>query len=181
MDYMNYNDEYSFAAQYMIGDEYILWKGKPEKGKLITGADIFTILFSIVWCGFAIFWELTAIASGAPFFFAMFGLPFVGIGLYLVFGRFIHKAYMRKRTYYVITNKKIIRLRGKRIEMLDGKCLPGMRVHAHLDGSGTIQFGEVIRYRRGGKTYTDSSHVFYIENVANVMQVQQAIDMMERE
>ena len=181
MEYMNYNDEYSFAASYLIGDEYILWKGKPESGKLITSADAVMIPFSLVWCGFAIFWELTVLTSGAPFFFALFGLPFVGIGLYLVFGRFFLTAYMRKRTFYVITNKKIIRLRGKRIDMLEGKNLPPMRVQARLDGSGTVQFGEAIHYRRGGKSYTDTSHVFYIENVANVMQVQQAVDMMERE
>ena len=177
---MNYIDEYNFSAPYMTGDEYILWKGKPERGHLVNGGDVFVIPFSIVWCGFALFWEMTAISSGAPTFFALFGLPFIAVGLYLVFGRFIHTAYMRKRTAYVITNKKIIRLRGNKIDMLDGKHLPVMHIEAYKDGTGTVQFGETIYYRRGGKRYADSSNVFLIENVANVMQVQQAIEMMER-
>lgn len=174
---MNYNDEYSFSTPYMTGDEYILWKGKPEKGNIITGSDIFLIPFSIVWCAFAIFWEMSAIASGAPFFFALFGLPFICVGLYLVFGRFIWTSYIRKKTAYVITNKKIIRLRGNKIDMLDGKTMPVMRVEAHKNGNGTLRFGETVYYRRG-RTYSES--LFTLENVPNVVQVQQAIEMMEK-
>lgn len=104
--------------------------------------------------------ESVRIITGAPFFFAIFGLPFIAVGLYLLVGKFFYTAYMRKRTAYVITNKKIIRLRGKKIEMLDGKSLPVTHVEARLDGSGTIQFGEAIHYRRGGKHYADSRNVF---------------------
>lgn len=181
---MNYNDEYSFSTPYIAGDEYILWKGKPETGNLVTSRDVALIPFSIFWCGFAIFWEMSAIAGGAPFFFALFGLPFVGIGLYMLFGRFIWTSYIRKRTAYVITNKKIIRLRGNKIDMLEGKSLPSIHVEAYKNGMGTIRFGEQIYYRRGRAysvdPYGSGNGLFMIENVANVAQVQQAIDMMER-
>ena len=83
---MEYNDEYGFCRSYLTPGEAILWKGRPQKGHLITAQDILMIPFSLFWCSFAFFWTFSALKSGAPFPFALFGLPFVAVGLYLVFG-----------------------------------------------------------------------------------------------
>ena len=176
MDYIAYK-------QYLVNGEYVLWQGMPEKGNLISRSDIFMIPFSILWCGFAIFWEITAITSGAPFFFALWGIPFVCVGLYIVFGRFIWTAWTRKRTRYVITNKKIIRFRGKRVDMLDGRSLPPMHTEIHRNGNGTIIFGTVNPYYgRSGRMSWNSSDgsQFTIENISNCLQVQQIISNMEK-
>lgn len=178
--YTEYTDEYSFSRPYLTPGESVLWKGRPEKGHWFTSQDIFMIPFSIMWCGFAIFWETTAIMSGAPVFFCLWGIPFVCVGLYLVVGRFFWSAYMRKRTFYVITNKKIIRLRGKRIDMLDGKTMPPMHMTANADGSGTIRFGQETYYRRGRTNSIEPSLLFTLENIPNVAGVHQIISNMER-
>lgn len=175
--------DYSAYKQYLVNGEYVLWQGMPEKGNLISRSDIFMIPFSILWCGFAIFWEITAITSGAPFFFALWGIPFVCVGLYIVFGRFIWTAWTRKRTRYVITNKKIIRFRGKRVDMLDGRSLPPMHTEIHRNGNGTIIFGTVNPYYgRSGRMSWNSSDgsQFTIENISNCLQVQQIISNMEK-
>ena len=65
---MDYMDGYEFGRPYMVGDEYILWKGKPEKGALFTGREIIMLPFALIWLAFSVFWELTAIFSGAPLF-----------------------------------------------------------------------------------------------------------------
>ena len=70
-----------------------------------TPADAFLIPFSIFWCGFAIFWEAGVASSGASLF-VVWGIPFIAVGLYLVFGRFIYKHYRKKRTTYWITNAR---------------------------------------------------------------------------
>lgn len=179
---MEYMDEYSFSRPYIVGGEYILWKGKPQKGNIITGRDAYLIPFSILWCGLVLFWEFSAITSGAPGLMGLFGIPFVCVGLYMVFGRFLHVNYLRKRTAYVITNKKIIRLRGKKIDMLDGKHLPPVHVEAYKNGNGTIRF-ESAAYLRNGRSYQGDpwgTSQFALENVENVVQVQQAIDKMEK-
>lgn len=178
-----YQDEYSFARPYVTAGEAVLWKGKPGPGHLFTGQDVFMIPFSIFWCGFAFFWEITAITSGAPFFFCLFGLPFICVGLYITVGRFFHTAWRRKRTAYVITTKRIIRARGNRIDLLDGRNLPPMRVTAFRDGNGTITFGDlgVYRYRGGRSIHSDSDgELFSLENIPDVARVQQLIDRMER-
>lgn len=186
MEYSNdiYGDDFNFCRPYLVNGEYILWKGKPEKKNIFTSADVFMIPFSILWCGFALFWEITAIMSDAPFFFAIFGIPFIIVGLYLVFGRFIHAAYKRKRTAYVITNKKIIRRQGKKIDMLDGKTMPPMYVDIHKDGNGTIRFGQDVVYHNGwNRTSVNRvgyGSAFMIENIPDVVQVQEIINGMEK-
>lgn len=173
---MDYMDEYDFGRPYMVGDEYILWKGKPEKGGLFTGREIIMLPFALIWLAFSAFWELTAIFSGAPLLFCLWGVPFVGIGLYLLIGRFFHMAYLRKRTFYIVTNKKIMIKRGNRIEMHDGKTLPPMDIQIHKNGNGTITFRDDV-YMSGRRRY---SSCFALENLADVVAAQNAIDMMEK-
>ena len=170
-------DEYAFARPYLAPDEAILWRGRPEKGHLLGPQDAIMIPFSIFWCGFAIFWEVSAISAGAPFFFALFGIPFVCVGLYITVGRFIHTAWLRKRTAYVITTHKVIRKRGSKIDMLDANTMPSIHVTAWADGSGCIRFGEPYYHR--GRRYSDSwapnDHQFTLDNISDVARVQQIL------
>ncbi len=175
---LNGNDT-SFYKPYMVNDEYILWTGKPGKKHLLTGSDLFIIPFSIFWCGFAISWEATAVTTGAPLPLMLFGLPFVLVGLYLVFGRFIHASLLRKNTEYAITNKKIIRKRFKKTDMLHIKNMLPMFVNIHKDGYGTIIFGQDSYYNRGLSINTINSggsyNAFCLENIPDVAKVQQII------
>ena len=178
---MEYMDDFSFAKPYLTAGESILWRGKPGTGNLVTAQDVLMIPFSLLWCGFAIFWLVTVVTSGAPAFFGLFGVPFVAVGLYLVFGRFLWTAYIRKRTAYVITNKKIIRARGNRIDMLEGKNMPAAQTTVFRDGRATILFGHLGWQRMGGTHYYNGSvRGFALENVSDVAQIQQALSAMER-
>ena len=181
-NYESYND-FDFCRPYLTGNEYIVWQGKPEKSNLMTRADIFTIPFSVLWFAFAVFWVLTAYGSGAPIPFVMFGMIFVFVGCYITFGRFIHMAILRKNTAYVITNKRIIRKRGKAIDILDGKTMPPIFIEIHKNGNGTIRFGqEPVYYGRTRSSYNafGQNSVFTIENISNVVEVQEAIERMEK-
>ena len=179
--YTEMTNDYSFARPYLTPGEIILWRGKPEKGHLLTGQDAFLIPFSIVWCGFAIFWFVTALIN-TPFPFALFGVPFVCVGLYISVGRFFHTASVRRQTAYVITNQKVIRRRGSKIDMLDAKTMPAIHVTARTDGTGTIQFGEFVYYSRGrvrssrwDDSWGPSNRLFTLENITDVARVQQIL------
>ena len=169
--YTEMTDDYSFARPYLAPGETILWRGKPEKGHLLGPQDWFMIPFSIFWCVFAVFWFVTALQAGA---FALFGIPFVCVGIYMTVGRFFHIAWLRKNTAYVITTAKIIRRRGKRIDMLDAKTMPTIHVTARTDGTGTIQFGDTFYYRRRGRTYRETP-LFTLDNIPDVARVQQLL------
>ena len=71
-------------------------------------SDILLIPFSLLWGGFAMFWEWTVMRIGAPFEFRLFGAPFVIIGLYIVFGRFLVDAYQRRRTAYGVSDRRAV-------------------------------------------------------------------------
>ena len=174
---MNYEvNEFDFAKHLLVPGENILWKGKPEKGGIFTKQDVIMIPFSIFWCGFAFFWFFGALEAGI---FALFGVPFVLIGLYLVAGRFFVTAYLRKNTAYVITNKKIIRKKGKRVDMIEIASLPPMHTELHKDGCGTITFGEPVYSYRYGRSRGYVEPAFSLENIANVIQIQALISSIE--
>jgi hypothetical protein len=59
--------------------ERLLWSGRPKQGIVLRGSDVFMIPFSLLWCGFAIFWEYTVWSQAAPPFFLIFGGFFVVI------------------------------------------------------------------------------------------------------
>jgi hypothetical protein len=85
-------------------DEELLWSGKPRGGIRLRAQDTFSIPFSLMWCGFAVFWETMAMMIPGPFFgpgllFRLWGIPFVIAGLYFVFGRFFVDALARSSRY----------------------------------------------------------------------------------
>jgi len=124
--------------------ERVLWSGQPRGGIRLRPTDAFVIPFSILWCGFAIFWEAGVATHGAPFFFMLWGIPFVLVGLYIVFGRFIVDARTRERTYYGITSERIIIVTGlfsRRTKSLNLRTLSDISLTERPDGSGSITFG----------------------------------------
>ena len=91
---------------YLRDDEQLLWYGAPDPRVWFTSADVFMVPFSILWCAFVIFWESGVVRNGGPAFFKLWGIPFVAVGLYFVFGRFLYKRYRKSRTAYAITTRR---------------------------------------------------------------------------
>lgn len=172
---MDYSEEYNFYKKYLIDSEYVLWEGKPEKGNIFNASELPIVIFSFVWLAFSLFWELTVIKSGAPIIFSLWGIPFIVIGVYLLIGRFIQKAFLRNKTYYVITNKNIIVKTGSKIKIYNGNDLPSMDIEIHKNGNGTIIFYQDVYIRRNSRY----NNYFMLENIADVTQVQNAINRME--
>lgn len=134
----------SELQDYLELNERLIWSGQSKKGIVFRTIDIFLIPFSLLWCGFAIFWFTAALLSGAPVFLAIFGIPFVCVGLFLVFGRFIIDAKKRENTFYGITENRIIIRSGifkKTIKSINLKTLSEIEFEEKRDGSGTINFG----------------------------------------
>lgn len=91
---------------FLRDDEQLLWHGAPDPRVLFTSRDLYMIPFSILWCGFAFFLEARVVTSGGPVLSELWGVPFVCVGLYMVFGRFIYKRYRNSRTEYGITTRR---------------------------------------------------------------------------
>ena len=127
----------------LSGDEKLLWTGKPRAGIVFRTTDFFFIPFSILWVGFAIFWEYSVIQTGVPFF-ALFGVVLIAMGLFMLIGRFFLDARKRKNTLYGITDSRVIIKSGliaKDIKSLNIRALSDITYKQKADGSGTISLG----------------------------------------
>ena len=133
---------------YMLTGERILWTGRPKQGFLLSSRDGLLIPFSVMWGGFAIFWNFGVWTmgngdDGPGIFFKLWGLPFLVVGLYLIFGRFLHDIAIRKSVVYAVTDQRVLVLRGTRspkLTSLDIDRLPRLELSEHRDGTGTIAF-----------------------------------------
>lgn len=129
------------AAKEVSRGETLLWSGVPRQGIFFRPADALLVPFSLLWGGFAVFWEATVLATPSPGFFALWGIPFVLIGLHITVGRFFVDAYRRRRTTYAVTARRVIVRSGATTESLDLASLPTLSLREHSNGLGTITFG----------------------------------------
>ena len=101
------DDERRRLTPYLLPDETLLWSGRPDPSKHLGGVDLVLVPFSLFWGGFAILWQVGALRQG-PVSLALFGVPFVVIGLYLIVGRFVVKARQKRRTVYGLTRGRAL-------------------------------------------------------------------------
>jgi hypothetical protein len=95
-------------------NERLIWVGRPKAGVILQSTDLLQIPFGLFFLAFALFWEFLALSSsrGAPTFFAFWGLPFIAVGLYVAIGRFFYDSLRRSRTFYGLTNQRVLILRA---------------------------------------------------------------------
>lgn len=144
-DASQFDDQQALAA-YLLPSERILWSGKPPRGFLFRKSDLFLIPFSLLWAGFAVFWEYTAFTQGAPPFFLLFGGVFVLIGLLVTAGRFLFDKWIREKTVYAVTEGRALILAGlfrRTLTALNIRSLQGVGLEMYDAGRGTITFGPV--------------------------------------
>jgi hypothetical protein len=129
--------------------ERLLWHGSPDAGRLLQAQDLYLIPFSLMWGGFAIFWEVMAITSTRDLaFFPLFGVPFVAIGLYMICGRFAHRRWLRAHTAYGLTERRAFAitpalLGGPRVRSVWLASYPATERHTRRGGRGTIVIGDL--------------------------------------
>jgi hypothetical protein len=147
----------------MSPGEQALWWGRPRQGIVLRGSDLYAIPFSLMWCGFAIFWEMGVLSSAkAPTFFALWGIPFVGYGLYLVIGRFFVEARQREMTFYALTSERVLIVSGVFTSTTKSLSLDTLTditlTESGSGGKGTITFGPqgAFASRFGGTAWPGS-------------------------
>lgn len=113
----------------------------------------FLIPFSLLWGGFAIFWE-TGVAgfwSSGPdphqqwIFGIIWGIPFVLLGQYFIWGRFLYAAWKKRRTHYAVTNRRVIVVQDGRARQMASAyidTLPLLIKEGVSNGVGTLRFSQ---------------------------------------
>jgi hypothetical protein len=154
-------DEQQRLQSELSSNEDVLWTGKPNPRVIFHRSDWAGIPFSLLWGGFAIFWEAGVTGhfgfdhgKTAPFFFMLWGIPFVIGGQYLIWGRFFYAAWRKKRVIYAITNLRVIVLslppKPKTITAYID-TLPVIDKEMRSDGIGILKFGHVSKPITAGR------------------------------
>ncbi len=154
---------YAVIQPELTAGETALWAGQPSTSVIFHREDAFLIPFSLLWGGFAIFWEASVAGFwGAPgqrtapsYFMLLWGVPFVLIGQYLIWGRFLFVAWKKRRTYYAVTNRRALVVQDSwRRKMASAylDTLPALIKENSSNGMGTLRFAtpEPLMSRRNG-------------------------------
>jgi hypothetical protein len=162
MEQINPNSITAIQSELASG-ESVVWAGQPSGTFVLHKEDVFLVPFSLLWGGFAIFWELGAAGfwgsgqrSGNPWIFGvLWGIPFVLVGQYMIWGRFFYSAWKKKRTHYAVTNRRVIVVQdGWSRQMASAylDSLPTLTKEGISSGVGTLRFAqtESLLYGRRG-------------------------------
>jgi hypothetical protein len=136
----------------LTSGERILWAGKPNTGVVLHREDRFLIPFSLFWGGFSVFWEMGVagdwgpISHSSPWISGMiWGIPFVLIGQYLVWGRFLYAWWLKKRTHYAVTDRRVIAIQlgsRRRVASVFLDTLPTLIKERGPKDTGTLRFAD---------------------------------------
>ena len=180
----SYSELYRELQPYLGEDEQVLWTGKPSASRYRISPIL--AVFTLFWCGFAVFWTVTAASIGGAF--GLFGIPFVCVGVFLMYSVFIGQKKTLQTAVYAVTDRRaIILLRDGRgtnltefifgnlsyisLENVQGnvgtiRFVQPMSQYHHGYGYGNVYYGR----RHGGHDYRrELFTAFYmIENVHEV-------------
>ena len=133
----------------LLTGETVLWTGQPLRQVIFHPIDWYAIPFSLLWGGFAIFWEWGATGHFAnskdspSIFMELWGIPFIVMGQYMIWGRFLYTAWKKGRTYYAVTTKRVLVVTsGATRKVVSGylRTLDSVALTTRQDGIGTVKF-----------------------------------------
>jgi hypothetical protein len=140
-------------------DEQIEWSGRPNAGVIFHSEDWLAIPFSLLWGGFTLFAFFGANGIGnfsthkpnpsfEPIGF-IWGGALVLIGQYMIWGRFVYAYWLKKRTYYALTNRRAVivvyGLKGRASSSAYFNTVGSVEKRVRNDGIGSISFGGPIQ------------------------------------
>jgi len=146
---MDFESQQTAQAQLEPG-ERLLWHGKPDPKRGLL-ATIPLVLFAIPWTGFSVFWM--AAASGFFFesepgwmsLFALFGVPFVLVGLGMLTSPYwLYKK--AKLTVYALTNRRAMIITGratKKVQSFAASDMGLIERTERANGRGDVMFATV--------------------------------------
>jgi hypothetical protein len=160
----------------LISGESLYWAGMPNRGVIFHSDDWYVVPFSLLWGGFAIFWETGALGywgkgprGGVPsLFMAIWGIPFIVIGQYMIWGRFLYDAWLKRRTYYAVTNRRVMTVQEgwkRKTSSMYLEAIPSIEREGTM--TGTLWFGTkypIFTGRGSGKKTRNMSR-FYLGDV----------------
>ncbi|MDJ0627883.1 MAG: aspartate carbamoyltransferase catalytic subunit [Rhodobacter sp.] len=133
--------------------ETILWQGRPGTRVVWKLSHGFTMVFGLVFAGFALFWMIMASQAGGGFW--MFGLIHFFVGLGLAVGPPYWSAWKRRHTWYTLTDRRAfiasdLPLQGRKLKSypIDDRT----QLEYEAGDKASIYFAHTYRRTKNGST-----------------------------
>jgi hypothetical protein len=139
--------------------ERLLWVGRPDPSVVFAPSDAYLVPFTVLWAGFFLFGQVAAASSSGGLFSLVWGIPFLTIGAYIVFGRFIYKSRRKRRTVYGVTNQRAIVLNGSNLAETPLRYVPLNIRRARDQRHASVIFGDTGG--RGMAAYANTGMDFF--------------------
>lgn len=102
----------------LMPGERIFWAGMPNPSVILHTQDWIMVPFSLLWGGFTLFMGADSFGwwHGKPGtartwdFGAIIIAAFIVIGQHFIWGRFVMDAWLKRHTYYAVTDRRILLL-----------------------------------------------------------------------
>lgn len=135
-----WNEQKTYLTSQLSPGESLLWSGQPKQGLVFRFSDIYYVSAA----GFIAFWLSMLIRNGEPVFLLIFAVPGVSFAVYMNTVRYFVDSKQRAKTYYGVTNERVIivsGLRSREVKTLLLKFITDLSIEERPDGRGTIKFG----------------------------------------
>jgi hypothetical protein len=160
----------------LMSGESLYWAGMPNRSVVFHSDDWYVVPFSLLWGGFAIFWEAGVLGywgkgprnGGISWFMALWGIPFIVAGQYFIWGRFLYDAWLKRRTYYAVTNRRVLIMQegwNRKTSSMYLEAIPSIDREGTI--TGTLWFGQKypVFTGRGSRKKTRNISRFHLGDV----------------
>jgi hypothetical protein len=173
-----------FFSGRLLNGEHLLWTGRPKQGVLFTGTDIFLIPFSLIWSGMVVSFLFLPGPGGPDGITTVVLTAFVGLGFYMLVGRFIVDAWVRREVRYAVTDRRVLIARPEpfsKFTALKIRQLPELDLNERGNGQGTIRFGAPASMWRADGGWSGWTPVFDpVPQFLAIDDARQVFDLIER-
>lgn len=149
-------------AGYLQPGEQVLWTGRPDPRVELGGSEVVVVSSGIAFIGIAVIWEIGAgLLGGAPWYFLLFGLMFIAVGVYMAIGWPVRVRYVRAHTRYVVTDRRAIALTPRAVTDCPLRDQPVV-VHRGRSGRATVDIGSPMPNYRSASSDSSTRTVRYV-------------------
>ncbi|MFG1345683.1 hypothetical protein V5F59_12380 [Xanthobacter autotrophicus DSM 431] len=145
----------------LLPGERLLWAGRPRRGLMFVGSDVPVTLFFLAWTGIPLAGVVSEGLGKGHWAFSIFALPFLAVGFYMLFLRYLHDAWLRARTFYAVTDRRLLIWREGPWSSFRSYDRAGLNEMELLENGarGTIRFG---RTAIGGRHQVSDSRPAFL-------------------
>lgn len=140
---MNFEDEQKIRSE-LRPKEQLLWCGQPYTGLLFRPIDIPITIFGLLWTVMVIGGIVNAVAQPGHTGVLVFFIPFICVGFFILFGRFLLDAWLRSKTVYAISDQRAMIMTGifsQTVRSFHLDTMSEITVTERRNGYGRIVFG----------------------------------------